>query len=163
MNTIRGDLTDALAKTKPLARIRVRLVCNGHLCCIRPVVFFSKLNYYFLDTLTQKIYFLVIKINNFWGDLSGISAKKSSLHQTRYIKYRNCTKCISDTLTEKYLLCTWWGNDLRVDRTDTSAHSYSLIRTCDLQQHSHQRKQHGCYVSTTCVVVQSITTKRCLV
>ena len=33
----------------------------------------------FLDTLILKIYFLIIKINNFRGDLSGISAKKSSL------------------------------------------------------------------------------------
>ena len=33
-----------------------------------------------MDTLSQKIYFLIIKINNFWGDFSGISAKTATLH-----------------------------------------------------------------------------------
>ena len=32
-----------------------------------------------MDSLTQKIFFLIIKINNFWGDLSGISAKTATL------------------------------------------------------------------------------------
>ena len=46
-----------------------------------PVKFFSKLNlkYIFLDTLIPKIYILIIKINNFRGDLSNISAKMSTL------------------------------------------------------------------------------------
>ena len=32
-----------------------------------------------MDTLTQQIIFLIIKINNFRGDLSGISAKTATL------------------------------------------------------------------------------------
>ena len=42
-------------------------------------VFFKiKLNY-FMDTLTQQIIFLILKINIFWGDLSGISATTATL------------------------------------------------------------------------------------
>ena len=43
------------------------------------VFFFQNEIIYFSDTLILKIYFLIIKINIFRGDLSGISAKKSSL------------------------------------------------------------------------------------
>ena len=32
-----------------------------------------------MDTLTQQIFFMIIKMNNFWGDLSGISAKTATL------------------------------------------------------------------------------------
>ena len=42
-------------------------------------VFFKILIILFLDTLSQQIFFLIIKINNFWGDLSGISAKTATL------------------------------------------------------------------------------------
>ena len=41
--------------------------------------FFQNVISLFLDTLSQQIYFLIIKINNFWGDLSGISAKPATL------------------------------------------------------------------------------------
>ena len=30
-----------------------------------------------LDTLIQKLFFLIIKINNFWGDRTDISAKQA--------------------------------------------------------------------------------------
>ena len=40
--------------------------------------FFTNILNYFSDTLILEIYFKIIKINIFWGDLSGISAKKSS-------------------------------------------------------------------------------------
>ena len=40
--------------------------------------FFKIKEIVFLDTLILKIYFLLIKINNFRGDLSGIPAKKSA-------------------------------------------------------------------------------------
>ena len=43
-------------------------------------VFFKILIILFLDTLNQQRIFLIIKINNFWGDLSGISAKTATLH-----------------------------------------------------------------------------------
>ena len=33
----------------------------------------------FLESLTEQIIFLIVKINNFWGDLSGISAKTPAL------------------------------------------------------------------------------------
>ena len=41
--------------------------------------FFFNFNYLFLDTLTQQIVFLIVKINIFWSDLSGISAKTITL------------------------------------------------------------------------------------
>ena len=41
--------------------------------------FFQNINNFFLDTFSQQIYFLIIKINNFWGDLSGISATTATL------------------------------------------------------------------------------------
>ena len=44
-----------------------------------PVFLFSKFFFFFLDNSILKIFFLIIKINNFRGDLSSISAKKSSL------------------------------------------------------------------------------------
>ena len=44
---------------------------------------FSKLIYLFLDTLTLYAYVSVIKINNFRGDLSGISARKEALSANR--------------------------------------------------------------------------------
>ena len=40
---------------------------------------FSKLINYFLETLIQKTYFEIMKINNFRGDLTDISAKKEAL------------------------------------------------------------------------------------
>ena len=40
--------------------------------------FFQNQIILFLDTLNQQIYFLIKKINNFWGDLSGISAKTAA-------------------------------------------------------------------------------------
>ena len=46
--------------------------------------FFSKLNQIFLDTLILKIYFLIMKINNFQGDLSSISAKTATLLVTSF-------------------------------------------------------------------------------
>ena len=56
-----------------------------------PVKFFSKLNL-FLDALTQQIIFLIIQINNFWGDLSGISAKPATLTGTDYrVRMRRMT------------------------------------------------------------------------
>ena len=42
-------------------------------------VFFKIKLFYFLDTSTQQIFFLIIKIKFFWGDLSGISAKTATL------------------------------------------------------------------------------------
>ena len=42
-----------------------------------------------MDTLRQEIYFLIIKINNFWGDLSGIAAKTASLIHTHPRKTGN--------------------------------------------------------------------------
>ena len=42
-------------------------------------VFFKIYIILFLDTMTQQIFFLMIKINIFWGDLSGISAKTATL------------------------------------------------------------------------------------
>ena len=42
-------------------------------------VFFQNAIISFLDSLTQQIIFLIIKINNFWGDQSGISAKTATL------------------------------------------------------------------------------------
>ena len=55
---------------------------------------FSKLNeMIFLDTLILKIFFYIMKINNVWGDLSDISAKKSSVPTTmdRYIGPHHAT------------------------------------------------------------------------
>ena len=46
------------------------------------VLLFSKSNKTFLDTLIQKIFFQIIKINNFRGDLTDISAKKEALEST---------------------------------------------------------------------------------
>ena len=40
---------------------------------------FSKLNIFFLDTLIQKIFFQIMKINNFRGELTYSSAKKEAL------------------------------------------------------------------------------------
>ena len=42
-------------------------------------VFFQNLIIYFLDTLILYLIFLIIKINNFRGDLSDISAKTATL------------------------------------------------------------------------------------
>ena len=44
-----------------------------------PEKFFQNPIISFLDTLSQKNIFFIIKINNFWGDLSGISAKTATL------------------------------------------------------------------------------------
>ena len=44
-----------------------------------PVEFFSKLNYFIFGYFDPKIFFFIIKINIFWGDLSGISAKTATL------------------------------------------------------------------------------------
>ena len=70
----------------------------------RPSVkFFSKLNYLFLDTLTQQIIFLIIKINIFWGDLSGISAKTATLKtmccRILIIESHHCTCVLPDCHT----------------------------------------------------------------
>ena len=43
---------------------------------------FSTLNKYFLDTLVQKIFFFIIKINNFRGELTDNSDKKEALPPT---------------------------------------------------------------------------------
>ena len=49
-----------------------------HSCC-PSVKFFSKLNYFIFGYFEPTNYFLIIKINIFWGDLSGISAKTATL------------------------------------------------------------------------------------
>ena len=41
--------------------------------------FFSKLNYFIFGFFDPKIFFPLIKITVFWGDLSGISAKTATL------------------------------------------------------------------------------------
>ena len=43
-----------------------------------------KLNY-FLDTLIQILFFQIMKINNFRGDLNDISAKKEALESTVHV------------------------------------------------------------------------------
>ena len=43
---------------------------------------FSKLIQFFLGCLILKIIFLIVKLDNFWGDLSDISAKTASLSIT---------------------------------------------------------------------------------
>ena len=45
---------------------------------------------YFLDTLIQKIYFLIIKMYNFRGELSDISAEKEALCVTREQRGMQC-------------------------------------------------------------------------
>ena len=40
------------------------------------LLFLKLKKYIFLDTLIQKMLFLIIKINIFWADLTDISAKK---------------------------------------------------------------------------------------
>ena len=52
-----------------------------------------------MDTLIP--FFFIIQINNFRGDISGISAKKSSLITTCNIKYNI-----------KYNIAFFWGGDL---------------------------------------------------
>ena len=49
-------------------------------------LFFQIKLFYFLDTLTQQIIFLILNINNFWGDLSGISSKTATLVPCRAAK-----------------------------------------------------------------------------
>ena len=44
-------------------------------------LFQNQINY-FLDTLIQQKYFQIMKINNFWGELTDISAKKEALALT---------------------------------------------------------------------------------
>ena len=61
---IQVDLVDASAKQQTMASY----------LDMPAVFFFSELNNLFLDTLILKIYFLIMKINNFRGDLSGNSA-----------------------------------------------------------------------------------------
>ena len=43
------------------------------------VLLFSKLNKMFLDTLIRKIFYYIMKINNYRGDLTDISAKNEAL------------------------------------------------------------------------------------
>ena len=54
---------------------------------------------YILDTLSQKRFFYVMKMSNFWGELTGTSAKKEAL---------NCTRWQADS-TLKYLLLQGFG------------------------------------------------------
>ena len=49
------------------------------LTCVLQWSFFQNLNILFMDTLTQQMVFLIVNINIFWGDLSGISAKTATL------------------------------------------------------------------------------------
>ena len=56
---------------------KLRSVCTWD--GLHSVKFFSKLNIFFLDTLILSIIFLIIKIDNFRGDLSSISAKTATL------------------------------------------------------------------------------------
>ena len=53
--------------------------CFSFVVVPRSVKFFSKLNYFIFGFFDPTNNFLIIKINNFWGDLSGISAKTASL------------------------------------------------------------------------------------
>ena len=53
-----------------------------HMVCMYTECFCSqklKNNNYFLDTLSQKTFFFIMKINNFRGDLADISAQKEAL------------------------------------------------------------------------------------
>ena len=70
------------------------------------VKLFSKLNLFNIsDTLILEIYFLIVKINIFQGDLSDISAKTATLdalrtHATlpRLVVYRNQCFCFHDEI-----------------------------------------------------------------
>ena len=61
----------------PLAR---RLFLTGSTASVK---FFSKLNYYFFGYFDHVNNFLIIKITNFRGDLSDISAKTATLGSMR--------------------------------------------------------------------------------
>ena len=50
--------------------------------CIPVLPFSKKIKKYFLDTLIQKIFFQIIKINIFWGELTDNSAVKEALLHT---------------------------------------------------------------------------------
>ena len=85
----RDALIDLLKPKVCFLKIRFLVYVTPH--CVRRRVtayswsqsqcfFFQKNFFFFLDTLILKIYFLIIKINNFRGDLSGISARTATLY-----------------------------------------------------------------------------------
>ena len=49
---------------------------------VRPVKFFSKLSYFIFGYLDPTNIFLIVKINNVWGDLSDVSAITATLGAT---------------------------------------------------------------------------------
>ena len=66
----------------------VAMYCDRPCLTIIDVFFNSKLTD-FLDTLILQLYFLIIKINNFRGDLSNISAKTATLLTMRHRRELN--------------------------------------------------------------------------
>ena len=49
------------------------------------VLLFSKLTFFVVDTLIQIIFIQIIKIDDFWGDLTDISAGKEALVLIGYL------------------------------------------------------------------------------
>ena len=79
--------------------------------------FFQNWIILFLDTLNQKIYFLIIKINIFWGDLSDISAKTATL-----LPIRAADLCVLGNSGSRAFLCCSFAPSLCHDHyCDASA------------------------------------------
>ena len=57
-----------------------------------------------MDTLIRKIFFSIMKIDNFWGDLSDVSAKKGPL-PTHFKRLSTLMSVPSDqkSISEQYL------------------------------------------------------------
>ena len=107
--------------------------------------FFSKILFFYLDSLTQQTCFLIIKIIIFWGDLSGISAKTATLTvlrsnngyhifvTNRYFDYKD--KSTIDYLIDfkcdiNYIICCYIrGFSVRISKksVEESDELYDLI------------------------------------
>ena len=66
-------------------------------CTTASEVFFKIQIYIFLNTLTLQIYFLILKINTFRGDLSDVSAKTATLTTTLRRRMRCCIAVLYDS------------------------------------------------------------------
>ena len=89
-------------------------------------VFFKIKLLIFLDILTQKIIFLIVKIINFWGDLSGISAKTATLHvRFRWVFFGKYIVRASWTLYTVWLLNIDHANFQTLP--EHVLHSYDLV------------------------------------
>ena len=81
----RGELTNMSAMKEALLVVQWNAVCVRRRCCHQCFCFQNQITYFFGYFDPEQVFFQMMKISNFWGDMTTISAEKESPSAVRRV------------------------------------------------------------------------------